>query len=273
VTHIILFRFVSRFVSIVTCLETVATTNAIAAGLQILQLFRILQCQIEKSAKTGYLADYCSYVNIIRQPTRNGLLLTAPKLEPPNPHCYVCKQASMSLTLNTAQWTLGDLLNRVIKKDMGFEEPSLMLGNDFIWEEGEDADTTTFAKNLSKRLTDLPGGGITHGTVLQIEDFSQDLNVSVTFTHQTVWEGDDELTHEDFKFVLSGNAGGKPSKVGEGTNGGSAAKTGDDGDNDDDDDAIVVMSNRKRPTPDANGEPVSKKRKMAVTDAITIDDD
>eukprot|EP00977_Amphora_coffeiformis_P015337 scaffold4510_cov183-Amphora_coffeaeformis.AAC.22 len=180
----------------------------------------------------------------------------------------------MSLTLNTAQWTLEDLLMRVIKKDMGFEEPSLMLGNDFIWEEGEDADTTTFAKNLTKRLTDLPGGGISHGTVLQIEDFSQDLNVSVTFTHETEWKGDDEVTHEDFKFVLSGSMGAKP-KVEEEMNGGTAAKVANDGGNGNDDDAIVVMSNRKRPSPDANGEPSSKKQKVHVPEAevIMIDDD
>ena len=214
-------------------------------------------------------------MNIIRQPTRNGLLLTAPKLEPPNPHCYVCKQASMSLTLNTEQWTLEDLLTRVIKKDMGFEEPSLMLGNDFIWEEGEDADTTTFAKNLTKRLSDLPGGGISHGTVLQIEDFSQDLDVSVTFTHQTEWKGDDELTHEDFKFVLSGNTGAKP-KVEEGTNGEKKEAVGAAKDNeDDDDDPIVVMSHRKRPSPETNGEQKTKKQKVDVPDddvVIMIDD-
>ena len=222
------------------------------------------------------MADYCSYVNIIRQPTRNGLLLTAPKLEPPNPHCYVCKQASMSLTLNTEQWTLEDLLSRVIKKDMGFEEPSLMLGNDFIWEEGEDADTATFSKNLTKHLKDLPGGGIAHGTVLVIEDFSQDLNVSVTFTHKAVWESEGEqvVTDEDYKFVLSGNTGAGTSKPKEMNGGdikedaGAAAQ-----ENKGDDDDIVILSNRKR-TSDLDGGNPTKRQKVDVSenDVIAIDD-
>ena len=181
----------------------------------------------------------------------------------------------MSLTLNTAQWTLEDLLNRVIKKDMGFEEPSLMLGNDFIWEEGEDADTTTFAKNLTKRLKDLPGGGIGHGAVLVIEDFSQDLNVSVTFTHKDVWksEGEQVVTDEDYKFLLSGNKGGagKPKEEEEETNGNNKkeTKTAEE----DDDEAVVVISNRKR-SADLTGEISVKKRKIDVSgeDVIMIDD-
>lgn len=213
-------------------------------------------------------------MSIIRQSTRNGLLLTASKLEPPNPNCYVCKQASLSLTLNTEQWTLEDLLNRVIKKDMGFEEPSLMLGNDFIWEEGEDADTATFSKNLSKRLADLPCGGIKHGTSLVIEDFSQDLNVSVTFTHKAVWENDGEqvVTDEDYKFVLTGNKGAAAKPKQEEVNGDKAKDKAAAGDkNDDDDDDIVVISNRKR-SPESS--PAKKKRRVEVPDAdlITIDD-
>ena len=226
---------------------------------------------MEKSSKTGHLRDYCSYLSIVRQPTRNGLLLMAAKLEPPNPHCYVCKQASMSLTLNTEQWTLEDLLNRVIKKDMGFEEPSLMLGIDIIWEEGDDADTTTFAKNLSKRLKDLPGGGIGHGTVLVIEDFSQDLDVSVTFTHKAVWESEGEhvVTDEDYKFVLGGHMGAAAAKPKEEeTNGGTKEE-----EEDDDDNAVVVISNRKR-SAEQTGENAAKKRKLEVPDddVITIDD-
>lgn len=218
-------------------------------------------------------------MSIIRQSTRNGLLLTASKLEPPNPHCYVCKQASLSLTLNTEQWTLEDLLTKVIKKDMGFEEPSLMLGSDFIWEEGEDADTATFGKNLSKKLTDLPCGGIRHGTVLVIEDFSQDLDVSVTFTHKTVWEkeGEQVVTDEDYMFVLSGNKGttcepaGKPKA--EESNGTAPANGKTPADDDDDDDEIVVVSQRKRSS-SGDAEHANKKQKTEVPDdeVIMIDD-
>lgn len=181
----------------------------------------------------------------------------------------------MSLTLNTEQWTLEDLLTKVIKKDMGFEEPSLLMGSDCIWEEGDDADTTTFAKNLSKKLKDLPCGGIKHGTMFVIEDFSQDLNLTVTVTHKSVWEseGEEVVYDEDYKFVLSGKkavpAKAKEEADGKMTNGKTPAAAAQD----DDDDDIVVITNRKR-SASTDGEPTKKKARVEVPndDLIVIDD-
>jgi ubiquitin-like 1-activating enzyme E1 B len=250
----------------------VATTNAIAAGLQILQLFRILQCQVEKGSKTGHLMECCSYVNIIRNTTRNGLCLTASKLEPPNPHCYVCKKAALSLSLNVEQWTLEDLLSKIIKKDMGFEEPSLMLGNDLIWEEGEDADTAVYQTNLSKRLKDLPCEGIGHGTTLLIEDFSQDLTVDVTFSHQTVWEGarGEEVSDEDYKFVLSGAVTKAKNENGESAANGTAAVAPSD---DDDDDVVLLTNQPKKRAAESNGEGAAKKARVEIPGELEVIDD
>ena len=67
----------------------------------------------------------CFYVNCIRNRTRNGLYLTAVPLEKPNPNCFVCKNAVIPLTLNVNEWTLQELLHRVIKGRLGFEEPTV----------------------------------------------------------------------------------------------------------------------------------------------------
>jgi ubiquitin-like 1-activating enzyme E1 B len=192
----------------------------------------------------------------------------------------------MSLTLNTEQWTLQDLLERVIKKDMGFEEPSLSLGNDFIWEEGEDADTDTFARNLTKRLVDLPSGGITHGTVLTIEDFSQDLDVRVTFSHKATWESEDDtvvVTDEDYKFLLSGSTGSMTTTAPKPKEGDDAAEqvtqsgSSKAEQNDDDDDDVVIVSTRKRTSAEDGDGPARKKLKSAAipeaAEVIDIDDD
>ena len=53
-----------------------------------------------------------------------------------------------------------DLLDKIVKNDLAFQEPSLLIEGDCIWEEGDDADTDTFKPNLLKKLEELPCGGI-----------------------------------------------------------------------------------------------------------------
>jgi ubiquitin-like 1-activating enzyme E1 B len=145
-------------------IPAIATTNAIVAGLQILQTFHILKAQME--GRGEQLGDCCHYINCIRLPVRNGLYLTSGKLDKPNPACFVCSKANVPLNLKIAEWTLRDLLDKVVKKDLGFEAPSILIESDTIWEEGDGADTEAFVANLDKKLTDLPCGGIQNGTLV-----------------------------------------------------------------------------------------------------------
>ena len=266
-------------------IPAIATTNAICAGLQILQAFTILQAQLEN--KPDDLKERCSYINCIRNKTRNGLFLTAAKLEDPNPQCYVCKSAIVPLALNTQNWTLQDFLDKIVKKDLGFEHPTLELEGDIIWEEGEGADSESFTPNLVKLLPSLPCGGIAHGSLLTIEDFSQDLTVKLSIQHQEICEkkdgeevgdGDDE-----HKFVIGGQkpvAAAAPEGKAE-TNGEDAKKPAA-GEADDDVDVVEVVSaseqpngeDVKRPASDANGDdapPAKKAKTNGGMEVIEID--
>ena len=49
-----------------------------------------------------------------------------------------------------------------------------------LYEEGEGADES-LAANLSLTLSACPGGGVTDGAVLTVEDFSQNLSVSTMY--------------------------------------------------------------------------------------------
>ena len=183
------------------------------------------------------------------------------------------------LALNTNNWTLQDFLTKIIKKDLGFEEPTLMLeGGNFIWEEGEDADSDCFAPNLTKKLPALPGGGIKHGTVMTIEDFSQDLTVDLTVTHQEVWEKEVEDEDVEFKFVVGGEKPVAKPSAPESTatsNGDSKAPAAEE---EDDDDIIVVVSGEndeeaegaKRPAEDNEDAPPTKKAKMAPNGDVEV---
>jgi hypothetical protein len=232
--------------------------------LQILQAFHVLRKQMESGSKTGGMNEVCSYMNCIRNPTRNGLYLTAAKLEVPNSKCFVCQKSTVQLALTLKNWTLQDFLEKIVKKDLGFAEPTLMIEGDCIWEEGQDADDS-FAPNLTKLLSALPCGGIQHGTAVLIEDFSQDLTVEVAITNQEEWDVAEEETEEDLthKFVIGGV---KPQA-------GVAASSSKTEEDEDDDDAIEVVEqgveiidqpepDNKRPAERQEDEPAAKKSKM-----------
>lgn len=268
-------------------IPAIATTNAICAGLQILQCFQILQQQLllEKEGKDTKadlnLKDHCHYINCLRNKTRNGLYLTASKLETPNPSCFVCRNATIPLILNVQTWTLERLLKTVVKGRLGFEAPTVLIDGDLIWEEGEGADSEEFMINLPKTLDKLPCGGIQHGSVFELDDATQNLTIQISVTHQVDWPDQPDDEREEFPFIV----GGAPPKSSPtvattdklSENGGAAASipTVDDGD----DDIVVVMdgdkaesAGQKRRAERGDDSPAAKKRKLAPgTEIIEID--
>ncbi|KAL9180727.1 hypothetical protein ACHAXT_011180 [Thalassiosira profunda] len=204
-------------------IPAIATTNAIVAGLQVLQAFHILKSKLglEEAGKDANseegglkLKDSCRYTYCLRDKTRKGYLLQPTQLPEPNPNCFVCRNATVSLSLNTQAWTLDMLLARVLKKELGFAEPTIMIGEDIVYEEGDDIDPGEYAANKSKTLAGLPAGGVGHGAVIKVEDFTQDLEVEVAVSHQDTWtiveeEGGKKTEKEDDreeveKFVIGG---------------------------------------------------------------------
>lgn len=72
--------------------------------------------------------------------------------------------------------TLSDVVTKVLKGKLGFNEPSVMLSSSFLYEEGDGADED-LRENLPLRLADCPAGGIQDGSLLSVEDFTQKLEV------------------------------------------------------------------------------------------------
>mmetsp|Transcript_5777 Transcript_5777/g.12623 ORF Transcript_5777/g.12623 Transcript_5777/m.12623 type:complete len:773 (+) Transcript_5777:1-2319(+) len=241
-------------------IPAIATTNAIVAGLQVLQSFHILRAQLAK--EEGTLKDMCRYIYCLRDKTRKGYLLQPTTLPEPNPNCFVCRNATISLSLNTKEWTLGMLLNRVIKKELGFAQPSIMIGEDsIVYEEGEDIDPSEYSTNLSKKLVNLPAGGLGHGSSIRVEDFTQDLEVDVSVSHKDHWvivekengkkgEPKEDDREEIEKFEIGGKKpivaeaapgkDGTSAEAGSNANGDSVDAKADGADDSDDDDIEVI---------------------------------
>ena len=208
----------------------IATTNAIVAGLQILQMFHVLRIQMEtklrmkeekekeggerNSSSRNTIRDSCRYTYCRRDPDRRGFYVQPTTLPPPNPQCYVCRKGSakIHLTIDVHNWTLRTLINRLLKQELGFECPTIMVlgsgddddydnGGSIVHEEGEGADEACYAINLDKILSELPVP-IRSGVVFTVEDFTQDLEVDVTVTHKDIWRKKKEGV-----VVNSGNSG------------------------------------------------------------------
>ena len=277
-------------------IPAIATTNAIVAGLQILQCFQVLKAQIEHKKKRHEqsngsdninedeltsLYDYCSYVNCIRNPTRNGLYLTAAKLEHRNPKCFVCSKATISLKINVKKWTLQDFIQKLCKQEFGFEFPSITMDNtgNCIWEEGEGADTEAYEMNLTKKLPNLPCGGIVNSSVITVEDYTQDLTVDIAITHVEQWDAavdgeEGEDIPDDHKFIVGGDTIKPPTQPVSET----ATLTGATADNKHDDDKdeiieIVGASNLKDDNTEEDNDDIGQapqlsgmKRSSAVTE-------
>lgn len=71
-----------------------------------------------------------------------------------------------------------DFVTNVLKGKLSFNTPSINLNCNGIYEEGEGADET-LESNLNLILAKCPGGGIIDGSIVEIEDFSQDMEVSL----------------------------------------------------------------------------------------------
>jgi ubiquitin-like 1-activating enzyme E1 B len=262
-------------------IPAIATTNAIVAGLQVLQAFHILRAQLE--GKPDSLKECCRYIDCVRNRSgRSGLYLLSSILPDPNPKCFVCRNATIPLTINVDKWSLLTLLDTVVKKKLGFEEPTLLLEGDIIWEEGQDADTATYEPNLPKMLSQLPCGGVHHGSVLRIEDFTQDLEVDICITHQSVWDIMEGGNGTEEKYLIGGERPVAAAKAPEDAK--PAVKEKQD---DDDDDIIEVVEDQavsdENKNPAAamnwgkrkateNGGVSGKKAKVEDHEVIEIDD-
>ncbi|KAL0586526.1 hypothetical protein ABG067_003913 [Albugo candida] len=164
----------------------IATTNAIVAGLQVLEAFRILQGHEPISQACHY--TYCNQMWDSR-----GVLLNPVKLSPPNTSCLACSQHVTDLAIDTERTTLRQFISRVLKGKLGMNEPTISIGASTIYEEGECAEAS-LSVHLDKVLSALPGSGIRHDTIVLIEDFSQDFQCQLHVSHCEF----DEETAEHF---------------------------------------------------------------------------
>jgi ubiquitin-like 1-activating enzyme E1 B len=145
-------------------IPAIATTNAMTAGLCVLQAFKVMRGDYfgAKSAKMVYLE-------------RGGpRAMNSECLRPPNPDCAVCGIATSRLEVDPTRATLNDLVEDVLRLQLGYGE-ELTINNEVGTVYDPDLDD-----NLSKKFEDL---GIKNASFLTvIDDDEENPRVNLQFS-------------------------------------------------------------------------------------------
>jgi len=163
-------------------IPAIATTNAIVAGLLVMQAIYVLSKQFSE-CKSVFV---CKNVNSAKK------LLIPCLLDPPKPDCYVCREKpEITVEVNTEVFTLGDLRDKLLKSTMAMQAPDVeMQGSILISSDDEDA-----GADLNRPLRDF---NIKHGSRLRADDFLQNYDVMINILHNT------DVTDDDaFRIVSS----------------------------------------------------------------------
>ena len=153
--------------------HAIATTNAITAGLIVVQALRILMGRPETTHMT--------YIN--ERPSNRKFLVPVENAGP-NKACFVCQKATVRLRADLGVVTLGELVRGVAKHRLGFNEPNINAGAKVLYEEGglEADEVATYAARLGLALHEAPLL-VVDGDLLELEDFSQDLRCQLQISH------------------------------------------------------------------------------------------
>lgn len=174
-------------------IPAIATTNAIVAGLCVLESFKVLKGEFDQ-AKEVFLTPFA--------PAR---LLAPDRLRQPNPDCPVCGVFNASVIVDLSRATLGDIVEGYLKENLGLGDREFSVNNDIgILYDFDETD------NLPKRLTEL---GIRNGSFLTIvDDEDEDTLVNIVLD---IEDRALEATEKPYKAVEESqhNIARKPKKV------------------------------------------------------------
>lgn len=118
-------------------IPAIATTNAIIAGLCVLQSLKVLR------------GNFTSTKEVFLSPFASERLLASDRMRSPNPECPVCSVAQTRLLVDLSRATLSNLVEDFLRLELGYGEEFVVnndVGTLYDVEETE---------NLDKKLSDL----------------------------------------------------------------------------------------------------------------------
>ncbi|KAK4212242.1 hypothetical protein QBC37DRAFT_196128 [Rhypophila decipiens] len=143
-------------------IPAIATTNAIVAGLCVLESFKVLK------------GEYDQVKEVYLQPGHPVRLLASDKWRPPNKDCPVCGVFQTRALVDLKRATLNDFVEDFAKLSLGFGEKEFSVRNDVgILYDPDETD------NLGKKLSELGIGPDSFLTIADEDDEEPFVNVVV----------------------------------------------------------------------------------------------
>uniref|UniRef100_A0A2K5JZ40 SUMO-activating enzyme subunit 2 n=1 Tax=Colobus angolensis palliatus TaxID=336983 RepID=A0A2K5JZ40_COLAP len=174
-------------------IPAVATTNAVIAGLIVLERLKILSGKIDQYQ--------CRTTVLNKQPNSRKKLLVLCALNPPNPNCYICaSKPEVTVQLNVHKVTVLTLQDKVVKEKFTMVAPDVQRkdGKGTILTFSKEGETEA---NNHKKLSEF---GMRNCSWLQADYFLQDYTLLINILHS-------EDLKKDVEFEVVGDA---PEKVG-----------------------------------------------------------
>ncbi|CAZ79804.1 unnamed protein product [Tuber melanosporum] len=154
-------------------IPAIATTNAITAGLCVLQAFKVLRDDFT-SARTIFLSRLADRAFCTEKPS------------PPNPTCGVCSVARTAIEADIERATLGDLLDNVLRDGLRYGGEITVMTSQLLY----DCD---FDDNIDRTLKGLGFSEETFVTVVDDEDDPR-INLEVLVTNTQLPEDSTPIT-------------------------------------------------------------------------------
>ncbi|VDM80224.1 unnamed protein product [Strongylus vulgaris] len=158
-------------------IPAIATTNAIVAGLVVVEALKIISGDLDKLRA----------VFINQAPNPRGKILVDQVPFAPNPNCFVCSaKRECHIKMNPEQMTVKALQDKVLKGALNMAAPDVMEATTsriiISSEEGETADLE------AKTLSEL---SIANGAMFMCDDFQQKLELKVILHESKTMKGDE----------------------------------------------------------------------------------
>ncbi|KAL2044295.1 hypothetical protein N7G274_003000 [Stereocaulon virgatum] len=187
-------------------IPAIATTNAMTAGLCVLQAFKVMREDITK-AKMVFLE-------------RSGArVINSDTLKPPNPNCSVCGVMQSRLIVDPSRATLNDLVEDVLKTQLGYGD-EFSINNDVGTLYDPDLDD-----NLSKSFVDLGVKTDSFLTVIDDEEENPRVNLSLSISEKSL-PGDTKPVQVPGKLHIARKPKEVPAPTANGASNGHAEITG-----------------------------------------------
>lgn len=151
-------------------IPAIATTNAITAGVVVLQTFKVLQNELDK-CKSVYMR--------LRPNPRQQLIVPEKFLSAPNPNCYVCSaEPAIHLRIDTKRMLIKEFRDEVLIKTLNMVNPDVIVdAKGVVVISSEEGETEC---NEGKLMSEM---NIVDGVLLKCDDFFQNYELSIIIVH------------------------------------------------------------------------------------------